>query len=290
MAQGRILRGIGGFYTIQGGDGIQHTLRARGLFRLQNITPLPGDFVEFEKVEGEADAAMTRILERKNALTRPRVANVDILLIVVAAQKPQPDFLLVDRLCLSALQNHVQPMVILNKCDLASEMMQRNFQNEYAAFSAACVSARTGAGIAALRAVLRGKVCCFAGQSGVGKSSLANALLGVSLQTGDLSNKTKRGKHTTRATELIPVLDGALVDTPGFSMLETNDIEPAMLAQWYPEFAVEEPCRFAGCLHDKEPGCAIKESVEQGIIPRCRWERYQTLLAEVQEKWRNRYE
>ena len=225
-------------------------------------------------------------------MLRPSVANCDMLMLVVASV-PHPDMLLIDKLILRASRGGMTPAICVNKIDLGDEL-ERSIREEYAGtqLRVFAASALTGEGVQALREAMRGKVTCLAGQSAVGKSSLINALLGLQLETGGLSRKTERGRHTTRRSEMMAA-DGMLVlDTPGFSLLEREDgIEPQDFAQLYPEYnELAGECRFQPCLHDREPGCAVKEAVAAGRLSAVRWERYRELLSEVRENWKGRYE
>ena len=288
---GSIMRGIGSFYTVLcDEDGKEYTLRAQKKLRRQGA-PMVGDRVRFTPGQGEEDGWLEEILPRKSELIRPSVANVDTLMLVVASV-PQPDLLLCDKLIVRAQRGGMEAAICVNKVDLGGELAER-IEREYAGTPLRVhrVSAQTGEGIEALREAMRGKVTCLAGQSAVGKSSLLNALFGLSLETGGLSRKTERGRHTTRRAEMM-ALDGMLVlDTPGFSLLELESgLEPQDFAQSYPEYnALSEGCRFQPCLHDREPGCAVRAAVEAGTLGRARWERYRELLAEVRENWKGRY-
>ena len=289
---GSILRGIGSFYTVLADEDAQeYTLRAQKKLRHQKLTPMVGDRVRFTPGEGDDDGWIEEILPRKSELIRPSVANADMLMLVVASV-PQPDMLLVDKLILRAERGGMTPAICVNKVDLGEELAQR-IAAEYAGteLRVFSVSARTGEGIGALREAMRGKVTCLAGQSAVGKSSLLNALFGLNLETGGLSRKTERGRHTTRRAEMM-ALDGSFVlDTPGFSLLELEtDMEPQEFAGLYPEYnALAADCRFQPCLHDREPGCAVRAAVESGALGAARWARYRQLLGEVRENWKGRY-
>ena len=289
---GSILRGIGSFYTVLcDEDGQEYTLRAQKKLRHQKLTPMVGDRVRFTPGEGEDNGWLEEILPRRSMINRPSVANVDMLMLVVASV-PQPDMLLIDKLILRAQQGNMTPAICVNKTDLGSELVDA-IREEYAGtqLRVFAASALTGEGIEALREAMRGKVTCLAGQSAVGKSSLLNALFGLELETGGLSRKTERGRHTTRRSEMMN-LDGMMVlDTPGFSLLEFEEIiEPQDFAQLYPEYnALAGECRFQPCLHDREPGCAVHAAVERGALSEVRWNRYRQLLGEVKEKWKGRY-
>lgn len=293
MKKGLILKGIGGYYTVLYDGEKQCTLRARGRFRHIDKTPLPGDWVSFREPPPGKEGAMGTLLPRKNLLLRPRVANVDMLCALVSASVPPPDFLLLDKMCIHAAQMDIQTVCLMNKCDEASEDRMDAFMEDYAAFSPMLVSAQTGEGICELQPLLADKTVCLAGQSGVGKSSLLNRLLPHrNFKTGALSEHIDRGRHTTRHAELVPLDNGGmLVDTPGFSLMELPLMEPETLKTLYIEFQpYEGTCRFNGCLHDREPDCAVKQAVRDGNIPAARYARYVELLQDVQCKWRNRYE
>lgn len=286
------MRGVGSFYTVRcDEDGQEYTLRAQKKLRHQRMTPMVGDRVRFTPGEGEENGWLEEILPRRSMLERPSVANVDMLMLVVASV-PQPDMLLCDKLILRAARGNMIPAICVNKIDLGDQLVQE-IREEYAGtqLRVFAASAKTGEGIDELREQMRGKVTCLAGQSAVGKSSLLNALFGLELETGGLSRKTDRGRHTTRRSEMM-ALDGMMVlDTPGFSLLEMESgIEPQDFAQLYPEYnALSEGCRFQPCLHDREPGCAVHAAVDRGELSAVRWERYRELLAQVKENWKGRY-
>ena len=290
--EGSILRGIGSFYTVLcDEDGQEYTLRAQKKLRHQRLTPMVGDRVRFTPGQGEENGWLEEILPRKSSLIRPAVANVDMLMLVVASV-PQPDLLLIDKLILRANAGGMQPAICVNKIDLGSELAGR-IEREYAGtqLKVFAVSAQTGEGVEALREAMRGKVTCLAGQSAVGKSSLLNRLFGLELETGGLSRKTERGRHTTRRSEMMALGGMFVLDTPGFSLLELEEtIEPEAYAQLYPEYnALAGECRFQPCQHDREPGCAVHAAVERGELSPERWARYRELLGEVREKWKGRY-
>ena len=288
----RIIQGIGSFYTVESG-GQRYVCKARGRFRKQRISPLVGDFVEFQPADSEdGEGIIEEILPRKSELLRPPVANVDVIFVTVAASSPEPDLLLVDRLLVRAHRAGIEAKIIVNKTDLNGGMA-KEIARQYgsAGYEVFCVSAKQGMGLDALRAAVQGKTIAFAGQSAVGKSSLLNALCpGLSLETGSVS-RIERGRHTTRKAQLIPMQGGYLADTPGFSLLELDTMEPELLAECYPEFApCEGKCRFLGCQHLNEPDCAVKAAAQQGRISRERLERYAVLHQELKEKWGKRYD
>ena len=291
--QGTILRGIGGFYYAMDDDGTIHTLRAQGKIRRERLKPKVGDRVELTPGEGEEHGWIHQILPRRNELARPPVANIDRIVVVVAAATPDADLTLADRMLINARRAGIEAMLVVNKSDLNPETAA-DIVNQYrgADVSPTAISASTGEGLDALRQALRGKIHALSGQSGAGKSTLVNALYGLSAETGDLSRKIERGKNTTRHCELIPVPEGGMVlDTPGFSLLETDVFDPVELKESYPEFAeYEGQCFFQPCYHATEPRCAVREAVTEGKIDAQRHERYAALLNEMKQRWRERYD
>ena len=290
--KGVIVKGIGSFYTVMEHESHrQYVLRAQKKLRRQGLAPLVGDEVIFTPGEGEEDGWIEEIEPRRSSLIRPCVANVD-LLIVVVAPVPQPDLLMVDRLLLNASNCGIHAVLCANKTDLSPELYEA-LVRDYTESGIAVlgVSAHTGVGVEALRQAMRGHISCFAGQSAVGKSSLLNALFGLELETGGLSRKTERGRHTTRRCELLAHDDMYVLDTPGFSLLELpEDIEPEAVADAYKAYAsLSAGCRFQPCLHDREPGCAVKAEIDAGHMSADRWQRYRELLAEAREIRKGRY-
>ncbi len=290
---GTVLRVLGGFYTVLSDKGTRHTLRAQAKLRHGKLTPMVGDRVEYEMPESSDEGWLVSILPRKNSLVRPSVANIDVIVIVCAAASPSADCLLIDRMLIAANRAGIEAAVCVNKTDL-SKANAEDIQNQYAnaGLRVFGVCAKKGLGIEALRTFLSEKTCAFGGQSGVGKSSLINALYGLQLETGGVSVKIERGKHTTRKCELIPVDNGTRVlDTPGFSLLQTDLIEPRLLADCYNEFALtDEKCYFTPCFHHNEPDCAVKRRLENCEISRKSYDRYLLLLSEMNERWKNRYD
>ena len=299
MMEGVIVRGRGGFYTVRDGEGQEFVLRAKKKFRRQHISPLVGDKVLFTPGEGkeegkEEDGWVEEILPRQSQCLRPPVANVT-LLCVVAAVQPAPDWLLVDKLLIFARKQGIKTLLILNKADLPgaeeTAALARAMYAE-AELDTAAVSAQSGQDVEGLKAYLRGHTCCFSGQSGVGKSTLLNALFGLRQETGDISRKIQRGKNTTRHAELFSFGDIQVIDTPGFSLLEMDEVfDPVLLRDYYPEFApYADSCRFSPCYHGSEPGCAVLQAAREGKIHPLRLERYHTLLADCRQAWRERYD
>ena len=291
-AEGVIIKGVGGLYYARGEDGGTHVLRARGIFRRRHITPMVGDRVRFTPGQGEEHGWVEEILPRESQLVRPPVANVRYLVIVLAPA-PAPDYLLIDTLIAMALRQGIRPALVVNKCDLDGGTYEA-VRSDYAGLGAPllAVSALSGQGMDGLRSLLASGVCCLAGQSGVGKSTLLCAATGLRLQTGEISQKIHRGRHTTRHAELLFSGEYRVLDTPGFSLLELwEGLEPIRLKEYYPEFApYEGQCRFSPCYHLSEPGCAVLKAARAGEISQARLERYHLLLKKAQAAWRNRYD
>lgn len=292
MPKGVIVKGVGGLYYARDPEGETHVLRAKGKFRKQRITPMVGDRVLFTPGSGDEHGWVEEILPRDSELIRPPVANIRHIVLVVAPQ-PAPDFVLIDTLIVMAVKQGIQPALVVNKCDLDPALFEQ-VQRDYAGLGAPVIqtSAQTGQGVEELRALIRGGICCFAGQSGVGKSTLLSAATGLTLQTGEISRKISRGRHTTRHAELLFSGEYCVLDTPGFSLLELwEGLEPIQLKEYYPEFfPYEGECRFSPCYHLSEPGCAVLEAARKGAVSEARLERYHILLKKVQEAWRNRYD
>lgn len=285
------MRGIGSFYTVLcDEDGQEYTLRPQKKLRHQKLTPMVGDRVRFMPGQGDDNGWIEEILPRKSVMERPSVANADMLMLVVASV-PHPDLMLIEKLILRAARGGMTPAICVNKIDLGDELvseLREEFKGTQLRVFAA--SALTGEGVEKLREAMHGKVTCLAGQSAVGKSSLLNRLFGLELETGGLSRKTERGRHTTRRSEMMAVDGMYVLDTPGFSLLELPQMEPQDFAELYPEYnELAGDCRFQPCLHDREPGCAVHAAVDAGQLSAVRWARYRELLAEVKENWKGRY-
>ncbi len=250
--------------------------KARGKFRKEHITPMIGDEVEIDIKDGKG--SITEIYERKNSLIRPAVANIDIIVVVVAAKDPAPVTYVTDKMLVNAEINAIPAIVCINKSDLAdSDEIQGIYRR--AGYDTICVSALDENGLDDLFRIIKGKTAAFAGVSGVGKSTILSHITGVSLQTGEISDKISRGRHTTRHVELFKVDGGGYVlDTPGFSSVETEDVTAEMLEECFPEiYKVSGECRFRGCSHINEPDCAVKKNVESGDIPPSRYQSYKEL-------------
>ena len=290
--QGTILRGIGSFYTVRDSSGNDYVLRCKKKFRHLHVSPLTGDEVLFSPGIGEERGWIEEILPRKTLCLRPPVANVTRL-VIVAAPVPETDLLLIDRQISRAYAQGIDVLIAVNKTDLdigLAKVLQKEYK--LAGISVFPVSAKEKEGLEDLRCAMTGALCCLTGQSGAGKSTLLNALLGLNLETGDISRKIARGKNTTRHCELIEKDGLRVMDTAGFNLLEPEKkLEPEKLKERYPEFfPYEGKCRFHECLHNCEPGCAVTDALEKGILPRGRVERYRQLLAETKEVWRERYD
>lgn len=292
LMRGTLIRGIGSFYTVKDENRSEYVLRCKKKFRHERMVPMVGDEVLFSPGNGDQHGWIEEILPRKTVCLRPPVANVNRLVIVIAPV-PEPDLLLVDRQISRAFSQEMDVVIIVNKCDL-DETLAEKIRREYSGTGIRIIPAiaKTGAGLETIRETLKGALCCFTGQSGAGKSTLLNALLGLNLETGDVSKKIRRGKNTTRHTELIEKDGLRVMDTAGFNLLEAESaLEPEKLKERYPEFVpYEGKCRFRECLHDREPGCAVAEAAVLGEISRERLERYKLLLAEAKEVWRERYD
>ena len=291
--EGVIIKGMGGFYTVRDAQGDVYTLRCKGKFRRLRLSPLVGDNVIFTPGEGEQHGWVDEILPRQSECVRPPVANVALMILVIAPA-PAPDLLLIDRLMIRARRQNIQPVLVFNKCDLDAENLAEEIRAEYAGAQVSFyrVSARAGIGLEELKEAMRGKLTCFAGQSGVGKSTLLNALFGWELKTGEISEKIARGRHTTRHAELMEQDGLRVLDTPGFSLLDLEDrMDPLLIQESYPEFEpYEGQCRFSPCYHYKEPGCKVLEAGRNGVIHPARLERYHQIFEVAKEDWRNRYD
>ena len=290
--QGKIIKGIAGFYYIYAEDHEIYECKAKGIFRKDNQKPLVGDNVEIEVLDiQEKEGSVTAILPRRNSLIRPAVANVDQAFVIFAMENPKPNFMLLDRFLIMMEKQDIPAVVCFNKKDLADSSELEFLYETYTGCGYQVILSSTfqGDGLDEIRQVLKGKTTVVAGPSGVGKSSITNALQeNVKMETGEISKKLKRGKHTTRHSQVIPVgEDTYLMDTPGFSSLYLTDMEEQELKDYFPEFRkYEGQCRFQGCRHIHEPGCAVKEALENHKISGLRYEDYLGLYEELKEKRR----
>lgn len=290
FTEGLLIKGYNGFYYVAA-EGTLWTCSLRGRFRIKKQDFLPGDRVEFTRLDGKK-GVIENVLPRTNRLVRPAVANVETALITFAFTNPEPDFLLLDRILIQVLAQKIKPVICFNKNDLVAPFHADSIMKPYrdAGFSVLSVSADKNDGMDALKKELAGKISIFAGPSGVGKSSLINALgLGYELETGGLSKKTDRGRHTTRRVELLSLGKGIYIaDTPGFSSLYLpEEIKKEDLPSFYPEFEEAATyCPFKGCLHWKERECEVRNDVENAVIDKGRYERYCVFLEECKERER----
>ena len=290
--QGKIIKGIAGFYYVYGEDEVLYECKAKGIFRKDNQKPLVGDNVEITILDQQEQTGnLIRILPRKNSLIRPAVANVDQAFVIFALENPKPNFMLLDRFLIMMEQAEVPAVICFNKKDLASEEETRTLCETYrnCGYQVILSSALEKEGLDEIHEILKGKTTVVAGPSGVGKSSITNALQeNVQMETGEISKKLKRGKHTTRHSQVIPVgHDTYLMDTPGFSSLYLTDIEEQELKAYFPEFRrYEEQCRFQGCRHIHEPDCGVKAALAEHKISQLRYEDYLGLYNELKEKRR----
>ncbi len=287
---GKIIKGIAGFYYVYvRGNGL-YECKAKGAFRSKKMKPYVGDDVEIviideEKMKGNIE----KILPRKNTLLRPAVANVDQAMIVFAMKEPKPNFNLLDRFLMMMLKQEIPTIICFNKKDIATEEEEKEFFDIYKDCGCEIVftSTYTEEGLSFIKKLIDGKTTALAGPSGVGKSSLLNQLQeGVSMETGSVSEKIKRGKHTTRHSELIPVNENTYVmDTPGFSSLFTTMFETQEVKDYFYEFLhYEDSCRFQGCVHINEPDCAVKQALEEGKISQTRYDNYKLIYEEVKQR------
>lgn len=293
MARGTIMKALSGFYYVLGSEGIERC-KPRGVFRKNGITPLVGDEVIYT-AEGSGDGTITELLPRKNALRRPPVANIDQLVIIIAAVTPVAEPYLIDKMVSFAAANGIEPVICLNKADLGRDPKLMEIYHE-AGYRVAVLSAETGEGLEEIRELLKGKVSAFAGNSGVGKSSIINRLLPeLQLPTGEVSEKLGRGRHTTRHVELFELPQGGrIADTPGFSFFDPESLElpePERLWESFREFGpYAGACRYPDCSHTREKGCGVLEAVKAGKISAQRHRSYCRLYEEAKKMpaWQRR--
>ena len=288
ILQGKIIKGIAGFYYVHTPDNEVFECKAKGIFRKDKIKPLVGDDVELAVLDvQEKTGSITGIRERKNELIRPAVANIDQALVIFAAASPKPNFNLLDKFLITMEAQQVDTIICFNKQDLASEEELSGLLARYGSCGSRVIftSAKKELGVDTLSGLLAHKTTAVAGPSGVGKSSLINRLQsGVAMETGAISQKIERGRHTTRHSQLICIRENTyIMDTPGFSSLYI-DIPKDELKEYFYEFApYEQDCRFQGCSHIHEPDCGVKKALEQGRIPPGRYESYASIYQELKE-------
>lgn len=296
--KGLIIKGIAGFYYVKSGDAV-FRCKARGIFKQRDLKPAVGDHVIVEVIPGNDDSLITEILPRKNSFIRPFIANVDCFAIVVAAARPEPVWQVLDRFLVMAEKSDTDIIVCVNKCDLAEdtakakgkkaasniEMLKEIYEPLY---PVVCLGSTDTCGISRFRDLIKGKTVALAGPSGVGKSTILNRLIPTaSAETGNISEKSQRGKHTTRHAELFPIDAAAetmIFDTPGFTSFDILESEEAELQHLFPEIAKHiGTCKYHNCRHIAEPGCEVLAALAAGEISRGRYESYKTLLNEIKQ-------
>lgn len=288
--QGKIIKGIAGFYYVDVVESGIYECKAKGIFRKENMKPLVGDEVEIEVLDEKMKVGnLVRILPRKNELIRPAAANVDQAIVIFAVRQPDPSYALLDRFLIAMEQQDIPVVICFNKTDLSTEnevdKMKKIYQD--CGYQVLSTSAERKEGIEELKKYLEGKTSVVAGPSGVGKSSITNLLQGdICMETGEISQKLQRGKHTTRHAQLIKIGEHTyFMDTPGFSSLFVQNMEKEDLQAYFPEMQnLNHLCRFQGCAHMNEPDCAVKEAVEEGNIHPIRYESYKNIYQELKEK------
>ena len=289
---GKIIKGIAGFYYVGVAESGVYECKAKGIFRKDKIKPLVGDDVEIEVLnEEEKLGNIVKILPRRSELIRPAVANIDQALVIFAAREPKPNLSLLDRFLVIMEKQDVPVIICFNKQDLCDEEEVGRLKEIYEAcgYPVVLASAKQGEGIEEIKSLLRGKTTTVAGPSGVGKSSLTNLLQNeVQMETGEISKKLGRGRHTTRHSQIIQIEEDTwLYDTPGFTSFYVEEIEKEELRFYFREFfKYEGTCRFQGCTHTHEPGCMVKNALEEGKISKERYENYLELYGELKEKRR----
>lgn len=289
MKEGRIVKAVSGFYYVQTDEGI-YACKGRGVFRKRKINPLVGDFVTFD-ITNDEEGYITEIKPRLNELNRPPIANVNQAIIVASAKMPDFSSLLLDRFLVLIESINITPIIFITKMDLASSAEKDaldQFKADYQkiGYSTELLISKENSNLTHLNHYFKDNVTVIAGQSGVGKSSILNALNPeLLIKTDEISVSLGRGKHTTRYVELVEVGDGLVADTPGFSALDFNHIEMEELADCFPEMRViQGKCKFRGCLHLREPNCAIKEAVGLGNIAQYRYDHYVSFSEEIQSR------
>lgn len=289
MPEGKIVKALSGFYYVLS-EGRLTQCRGRGVFRKNKITPLVGDYVVFQ-AENEQEGYVLEILNRKNELVRPPIANVDQAILVFSVVEPDFSTLLLDRFLVLIESKDIFPVICISKMDLADEKTRKKvekYAEDYRAigYDVLFTSTKDTTGLSNLLPFIENQISVIAGQSGVGKSSLLNYIRpDLDLKTNDISTHLGRGKHTTRHVELVSIGGGLVADTPGFSSLDFNEIEAEELSYCFPEMKERSAdCKFRGCTHTSEPKCAVKEAVDSGKIAGYRYEHYLSFLEEIRER------
>ena len=285
--QGVIIGNVSNTYKIETAEKI-YTAYARGKFKNRDIKPLVGDRVEIEVTDEEKnEAIIEEILPRNNEIKRPKIANIDQIVFIISTKNPKPDLLMLDKQLAYAEKIHVEPIIVVNKCDLKE--IYKSIKELYSkvGYKVIVTSAKQNIGINELKQVLRNKISVFSGNSGVGKSSIINALFDKeTTQEGEISKKNKKGKNTTTDTKLYKLEKNTYIaDTPGFSSFEISEIESTELDKCFREFVPEiEKCEFVGCTHIKEENCGVKKAMQEGRVSTERYERYCNMYDELKEK------
>lgn len=294
--KGIIIKGIGGFYYVKTEEAL-YECTGRGIFKRMGIKLQVGDRVTISEKELSKEArdrgilhegVIEEVMERKNSFIRPPIVNVDTFAVTFAAKDPEPNFTLIDKFLVMAEMNHVEAVIVMNKCDLCDEETLRNYEEVYSGlYPVIRVSGKENIGLEELERSILGKTVAFAGPSGVGKSTLINELIpDAEMETGEVSKKTSRGRHTTRHVEIFEAKGGGLVyDTPGFTSFDILEAEEDELQDYYPDLAkFKGKCFYDNCRHLKEPDCAVKAAVKAGMISRIRYRSYKTNMEEIKEK------
>ncbi len=289
--QGKITKGIGGFYYVHIPNKGIYECKAKGIFRKEGIKPSVGDNVKIQVLdENDKKGNIEEICQRKNCLIRPAVANIDQALVIFSVTKPEPNFNLLDRFLITMEQANIPCVICFNKIDIASKEDRDRIASVYEAsgYPIFFVSAAKGIGIEELFDMLRNKTTTVAGPSGVGKSSLINCLQSdIFMETGAISKKIDRGRHTTRHVEFIPLKSGYILDTPGFSSIGLELFDEGEIWSFFPEFVEFEPfCKFQGCAHIHEPDCGVKRALTEGKINKVRYDNYTAFYTECKDKRR----
>ena len=295
MQKGQIIKAISGFYYIKDEQGETYQTRARGVFRKDGVNPLVGDYVEFTS-DNLTEGTLTAVKDRKNALVRPPIANVDVGVVIASVIEPEFSTQLLDRFLVMLEHKNIAPIIYISKLDIADATLKEEMANykkvyEKIGYPFITIDVEEVNNVkenlkATFKDYFTDKLVVFIGQSGAGKSTLMNHLNPeFNLKTAETSKALGRGKHTTRHVELYPLLDGLFADTPGYSALSFLEIEAVEISDCFPEMrAISDQCRFRGCLHQNEPNCAVKKAVENNTIARSRYENYLQILKEVQER------